>query len=1373
MIAPVRVIASIPNAILGFLGRGFRAFSGLALSTRLLAMTLTFFATLTILLGAGSAALAAPDTTPAPDNAGTGTGTSTSAPVDSSGKPKMSGDDWDKLAQCESTGKWDTNTGNGYFGGFQFDSGTWDSNGGKEFAETADKATREEQIKVAQNVVKERGFSPWPNCTGKVGVSDETRSREPETIAAPGATPSGTETPKPSTTTAPKSEDKPATSTDSKTTPTGGTPPADIEGDAEAGRSGSPKAFLDRAKTTGDIRDAAKYLTFSRYYGSTMVPEPQSENLASSWGGGLLTSLAGLFFSIASLGVYLFGQIMIFTISMDLLKQGLFTADKIFWKTTTELLNFDGSVGANMMQGVTILVAVGVGLWIMSRFMPQLAGGKISSRGLVIAGIALLSVVVMGNAAAKNHMESSSGEKAPIASMMDTKDLVAPNNSSASDWATFSPGWAVQKGYEASHVVGGWLSDAVGLMTNSMFEGLGRSDGMCSTYVTGMHAVYKNTQASKDTQGADALLLSYDRLVGQLYYRTYMIAIGGSTVSANNSWCRIAEAQAGSSPGEQALIGRAAGLYSDAIGSGGLGVVDNKADHVVTPGTFGKPNEGGVTVPVGGGTMVTAEGEWTNSNTSDAVAGATKFFGPTLRNGAGAMAFRFYFGACQWDQGKAVALNPEWNSVRRAQDDEPITVDTCKGEVMSGKKDEGFGQEYEGDQHPTSRAWNFSTVSDAFIEEDKSVLDKVRDGVSRISTGLGLKSDGRDKIRSKFDDSYNAKGENPARTYYEAMSGDNPTTSLLMSLLSLLMVGAIFKFFVTMALGAVATAAMALVIMLLMVFLLILLLIPIKSVTSFVVNCLKTVVSATFVTTVIVVAFDMMFTIAGLFSAFAEVASSNPLGQALLIAAANILAAYCFVKLCQGLFNINLTNPAGGMAATMMAAAPLLQSMGKPALGPMDREFYNKYMGNRGGSDDGGDNSVSRNMKREHERKIESEQPLRVDKGRKSIQDRVDAGDGKTLGKTRGFAAGVAAAGGRAAGKGVALGAKATKKAPGATVNALRTGGRLGSALLSDINAGGNTRAFSEALSREGLRPSQLGARGRAALFRNMSPGDTRITDDELTNVAGAVSINEGNLARHQEGVEGSAEAAPGTPLTAPEEARSMASALSAEAASPMAGHQGGAYTQMQNMTPEVLERQAVQAINRQNSMVGNLPTEFTQRPSGLVVPVPGAAPVPSHEREMAMSAISHSAGLQPTTGPATGNGQVQANAAQARIIANQMNQPGFRDVVGRDSWDSYQSAASGIASNAASGGYDPRDRSRWSPEHAQAIDSFVDVCANRAVGPVADMQQGMQRSLAASGWREMTASASQAAADQARLRMEHDRYLQIVQDGMAQNHQG
>lgn len=77
---------------------------------------------------------------------------------------------WDRLAQCESGGNWAINTGNGYFGGLQFNAGTWISNGGGAYAPTANLATREQQISIAEKVAGGRGFAPWPACAAKLGL---------------------------------------------------------------------------------------------------------------------------------------------------------------------------------------------------------------------------------------------------------------------------------------------------------------------------------------------------------------------------------------------------------------------------------------------------------------------------------------------------------------------------------------------------------------------------------------------------------------------------------------------------------------------------------------------------------------------------------------------------------------------------------------------------------------------------------------------------------------------------------------------------------------------------------------------------------------------------------------------------------------------------------------------------------------------------------------------------------------------------------------------------------------------------------------------------------------------------------------------------
>lgn len=75
----------------------------------------------------------------------------------------MPGADWYAMAQKESGGNWQANTGNGYYGGLQFDPNTWNAFGGGQYAPRADLATPEQQVAVAENTLAGQGPGAWPN----------------------------------------------------------------------------------------------------------------------------------------------------------------------------------------------------------------------------------------------------------------------------------------------------------------------------------------------------------------------------------------------------------------------------------------------------------------------------------------------------------------------------------------------------------------------------------------------------------------------------------------------------------------------------------------------------------------------------------------------------------------------------------------------------------------------------------------------------------------------------------------------------------------------------------------------------------------------------------------------------------------------------------------------------------------------------------------------------------------------------------------------------------------------------------------------------------------------------------------------------------
>jgi hypothetical protein len=102
------------------------------------------------------AKVAAAPTTAAPD------------PVDVAGPANATrASTWDRLAQCESSGDWAANTGNGFSGGLQFTPATWRAYGGHGDAHTA---TRTEQVTVAERVQADQGWDAWPACSAKLDL---------------------------------------------------------------------------------------------------------------------------------------------------------------------------------------------------------------------------------------------------------------------------------------------------------------------------------------------------------------------------------------------------------------------------------------------------------------------------------------------------------------------------------------------------------------------------------------------------------------------------------------------------------------------------------------------------------------------------------------------------------------------------------------------------------------------------------------------------------------------------------------------------------------------------------------------------------------------------------------------------------------------------------------------------------------------------------------------------------------------------------------------------------------------------------------------------------------------------------------------------
>ena len=92
---------------------------------------------------------------------------------------------WDAIASCESTNRWDINTGNGFYGGLQFTLSSWQAVGGEGYPHHASKA---EQIKRAEMLQDLQGWGAWPKCGAGLtqADADATDAARPPSLTSSG-----------------------------------------------------------------------------------------------------------------------------------------------------------------------------------------------------------------------------------------------------------------------------------------------------------------------------------------------------------------------------------------------------------------------------------------------------------------------------------------------------------------------------------------------------------------------------------------------------------------------------------------------------------------------------------------------------------------------------------------------------------------------------------------------------------------------------------------------------------------------------------------------------------------------------------------------------------------------------------------------------------------------------------------------------------------------------------------------------------------------------------------------------------------------------------------------------------------------------------
>ncbi|MCI3272568.1 LysM peptidoglycan-binding domain-containing protein [Streptomyces cylindrosporus] len=101
-----------------------------------------------------------------------------------SGASAADGSTWDKVAQCETGGSWSENNGDGFYGGLKLTQENWEKYGGLDYAPSADLASRNQQIAVAEKLLDDQGVGAFHTCGLTTGLTKDSGSADVDTGVA-------------------------------------------------------------------------------------------------------------------------------------------------------------------------------------------------------------------------------------------------------------------------------------------------------------------------------------------------------------------------------------------------------------------------------------------------------------------------------------------------------------------------------------------------------------------------------------------------------------------------------------------------------------------------------------------------------------------------------------------------------------------------------------------------------------------------------------------------------------------------------------------------------------------------------------------------------------------------------------------------------------------------------------------------------------------------------------------------------------------------------------------------------------------------------------------------------------------------------------
>ncbi|WP_411099356.1 lytic transglycosylase [Streptomyces sp. x-45] len=200
---------------------------------------------------------------------------------------------WDQVAECETGGAWSQNGGNGYYGGLQLSQEAWEQYGGLDYAPSADRASRSQQIRIAEKIHADQGIAAWPTCgllaglgndsgaTNGGGASDGSDTSGEKDTTKSSESPTTTKTPESSQSPG-ESDSSGAAESTSGTSPSSPSPSSSPSSDASSGAAsdGSDGAS---GSSSGDAGRSAKPDTSSE---SAPSAGAESQDVEGSSGSG-------------------------------------------------------------------------------------------------------------------------------------------------------------------------------------------------------------------------------------------------------------------------------------------------------------------------------------------------------------------------------------------------------------------------------------------------------------------------------------------------------------------------------------------------------------------------------------------------------------------------------------------------------------------------------------------------------------------------------------------------------------------------------------------------------------------------------------------------------------------------------------------------------------------------------------------------------------------------------------------------------------------------------------------------------------------------------------------------------------------------------